>query len=47
MIFSLSVDNFWIYKERKKESYSEMFLERHKSLDFGRVLISPNKKSED
>ena len=41
MIFPFDVDNFLLYKERKSGHYSELFLNWHRTSDFGRTFISP------
>ena len=46
MILSIPEDNPPLYKE-KKGNYSEKFMNWHKALDFGRILISPNKNYDN
>ena len=41
------MDNFSLYKERKAGQSSELFLNCHRSTDFGRILISPGEFSEN
>lgn len=44
MIFVFAVDNFLIYKG-KVVHYSELFLNWHRTPDFGRIFIRPHKNS--
>ncbi len=47
MIFPFDVDNFLLYKERKSGHYSELFLNWHRTSDFGRTFISPQKNYDN